>query len=407
MSDTEAGTTADARLTEPDSDALDALIDAGFDPELVSQPLRDRAQRVAALFGLLDTPVESSDAALGDLAYLRVLRAGSAQQPAFREAVLCEQDQAVVDALVEAGLAPTDALTGPNERRRRHTSLAAIIAKTPLSADAPADLTARTLAHIQSVIDDQSLRMDLSRRRGPHIRLSDLVSVAAALLLAASVLWPAMSVVRNQSRQAACRSNLQASAFGLSSYAGMNDDALPMITAGLSGLPWWNVGTPRQSNSANIFHLARGSYVNLAGLACPGNPQAPTAIADPNDTDWRELGEVSYSYRIMFGSVRPNWGSSSRIVILADRSPVVLRAVKGQPINPWENSPNHGGRGQTVLFSDGSTQWLKTTTLESGDNIYLPRPIEQAIDAVRRQHRLPPILGTETPASLDDAFVGP
>jgi hypothetical protein len=119
----------------------------------------------------------------------------------------------------------------------------------------------------------------------------------------------------------------------------------------------------------------------------------------------------------MFGPERPQWSGSqrheatrkpatdARVVILTDRSPVVLRAARGQAVNPWENSPNHGRHGQKVMFSDGSAAWYTTPELDNRDNIWLPLPLERAIGQVTgREVRLE---GNEFPASARDAFVGP
>ena len=92
---------------------------------------------------------------------------------------------------------------------------------------------------------------------------------------------------------------------------------------------------------------------------------------------------------------------------MSDRSPVVLRTVRGIAIDPRENSPNHAGRGQQVLLSDGSAFWLTTPMVTSRDNLWLPRPIEDAIRRLRGQAPPDTLSGHESPASLQDAFVGP
>jgi hypothetical protein len=94
-------------------------------------------------------------------------------------------------------------------------------------------------------------------------------------------------------------------------------------------------------------------------------------------------------------------------VVLADRSPVVIRILRGQPVNPSASSVNHRSAGQHVLFNDGSTAWITTPVLENGDNIWLPRSIERQIDEILRQHGRRPLSGTETPEDANDVFLGP
>eukprot|EP01025_Chloroclados_australasicus_P052924 TRINITY_DN61896_c0_g1_i1.p4 TRINITY_DN61896_c0_g1~~TRINITY_DN61896_c0_g1_i1.p4 ORF type:complete len:101 (+),score=21.64 TRINITY_DN61896_c0_g1_i1:58-360(+) len=96
----------------------------------------------------------------------------------------------------------------------------------------------------------------------------------------------------------------------MAAYAG-NYGALPQASASLAGNPWWEVGeNPAHSNSANLFTLARDRFVELAQLASPTNPQAPTSVTGEDATDWGSLDEVSYSYLNMFGRGGRDGGAS-------------------------------------------------------------------------------------------------
>jgi hypothetical protein len=123
--------------------------------------------------------------------------------------------------------------------------------------------------------------------------------------------------------------------------------------------------------------------------------------------DWGRIEEVSYSYQNLFAAERPSWSASQRTIVLIDRSPVILKAYMGRPIDPIENSPNHGGRGQAALFNDGSLEWLRSPVLENGDNIWLPRQVELAIRRLTHPRSADPLQGTESPDGTDDVFVGP
>jgi hypothetical protein len=94
-------------------------------------------------------------------------------------------------------------------------------------------------------------------------------------------------------------------------------------------------------------------------------------------------------------------------VVSADRSPVVLRAVRGQLMDPFANSPNHQGAGQHVLYNDGSAGWLRMPVLEAGDNIWLPRAVEIRLEQMTGRGPIQPLSGTEIPGGADDVFLGP
>ena len=387
-------------LDPRDELALEALLEAGFDVDAVSDPaLRPRVLRTAQVLGLLETDVFPADPALVDLAMVRIAR--------VREPALSRGDLEALDALAHAGWqADRVAPSALRPRARRHEAL--LLAATDAQARASDDLVERTMRAIDAATQ-QSAPIPIERaRRRVTARLQDVVSVAAVFLLVASVLWPVMGSLREDARRAICNGNFAAAGMGLGSYASFSDGQLPMASAGLGGAPWWNVGQgPEQSNSANLFMLPRTGFVPLSQLACPGNSLAPTALAE-QDTDWRRLDEVSYSYRIMFGPSRPDLHTATRFVVLVDRSPVVLRAIAGNPVDPLENSPNHGGRGQHVLWNDGSAQWTESPELPTGDNLWLPREIEDEIRRLQgKPRRIDPISGTELPGSVGDAFVGP
>lgn len=381
--------TQDTRqLGADDAAALDALVEVGYDPARITDPrLADRAARLAGLLGLVDAPVQIGSRALVDVTYLRAVRqtAGGAVPAA------------------------------------EHPGLAALLTAGPdFEGDARERLIGATVATIDRALDAEAARLRFDARRGrvASISIRDIVSVAAVLLIAASVVWPVLSHMREEGRRTACNANLGMASSALASYAQDYQYARPMVAGFGGGTPWWNVGSSeQQSNSANLYTLSREGYVSLAALACPGNSHAQT-VGAPDQRDWRSLEEISYSYQIVPVTGRVTWGDGKGVV-MTDRSPVILRAVRGEPIDPWANSPNHSGRGQHVVLSDGSVGWLSTPEIgvgenrwnaagsAHGDNIWLPRPIERAIDQVTGRRRLDSMKGTELPESPDDAFVGP
>lgn len=393
-------------LSEHDQQAVDRLLENGLSQ---SEPQNECEQRLHDLFSLLGTPV-SEESHRETRANLIEVLARRLRQQATAEARLTPQDEQACDEYIEAGYT----LSGINDETRARAekleAMGALITQGTLAAGSREQLIQATLAGIQSHIDSEESAMKVEDRRGGFElpgRWADLVSVAAMLLLAASVILPIMSGMRSASQQQMCYDNMNqtASAFGL--YTGENRDMLPMATAGF-GPTWMEVGTtPEQSNSANLFTLIRNQFAQLDDLACPANPNAATGDADPDAWDWNSLEEVSYSYRIMppGGMRATSVAQPVRVVLLADRSPVVLRISKKQAVIPEENSPNHSQSGQHMLMLDGSSKWSDTPMLDSKDNIWLPRPIESMIHQVREKYGI--ISGNEQPDGPTDAFVGP
>lgn len=406
-------------LSAADAAALDALIDGRPDldlPGALPPPLTGRGAKVSSLLALLSTPApgETRDSdTLTDITLARIDRAiaKAAEQEEFE---LCEDDAEAFDALVTAGY---DLARVPSVLRQRATRISDLLALsgTPWPAtDTYAqregeDLASRTMANIP-------LRLRPRERfgfAGGGLRIADLVSVAAVLLIAASVVWPLLATIRTHQRQAACGSNYASLSTAMGSYAGDYRDHFPMAAASLGGPTWWDVGAgPGKSNSANLYQLPKLQYASLSTLACPNNSQAPRGQCSQTSSDWSCLSAVSYSYQIMFGQDRPTWNQGQPVVILADASPVTRRAARGEMIFPDQNSQNHDGRGQWVLFSDGAGQWLNTPYVGS-DNIWMPAMYD--LVARKAQARIQngetrgiiEIRGNELPSSAQDSFLGP
>lgn len=393
--------------TPPSAAAIDALVEAGMDLERVAPDRRADASRVASLLARLGSVRLRNDQLLVDLAHLRAMRETERQhaEPALS---LIPDDEEALDAWMLAGHDASKVPSALRARARRHEAIGTLLAaRVPASGS----LIERTLQAVETADADRRDRLRLIPDRAAgrrRIRLGDLVSVAATLLIGAAVAWPMVSSARSHAQQTLCQANLGSTALALASYAAANKDSLPVANAGFGGGTWWNVGSdPQASNSANLFSLYTNGYVDLDDLACPGNPHAATDPAETRGFDWGRLEQVSYSYQIIPASRAPTFHANPSRVVLADRSPVILAAARGQPINPGSDSPNHGSRGQHVLHADGSTSWLRTPTLANGDNIWLPRSIEIRIRALEGGRPVDPIKGNELPESADDVFVGP
>jgi hypothetical protein len=386
-------------LSAADRAAIDALMEAGLDPSRVAPEHRERAEKLGRLLGYLE-----SDAAGAGLTDRTMDRIASASGEAR---TVVPADQRAIEHLLECGW---DAGAVPEEHRTRARQAMRIFDELrveDVSAVESADLADRTMDLIR--VHEQRERAwsataasELGeRRRG--LRLADLGSIAAIVLIGVAIFWPVLGGLKASAERRICEQNMHNAGVGFGLHASDQAGRLPMHQASLlrvaPGLAsWWDVGTPQRSHSANLFQLVGGGYATIEDLACPGNHRAPVSLWGEAE-DWRSPEEVSYSYQLFGGRSEPRLHELDRAVLLTDKSPVVVRARRGERVYAEERSHNHGGAGQHVLFSDGSASWLTRPVTPSGDNLWLPRELS-AIDGVR-------LRGVELPRSLDDAFVGP
>lgn len=399
---------------------LDALVEGAFAARDDTQraTLDQRGRKVLELLELLDTPAsppqtggselstQDRRSLLIDVTMARVLRQRRADQeaadtaaviwPATEDQTLAPADAEAMNALVTDGWDSSRA-----DGSERVSSLLSLLdAGVGRASDSLVD---RTLSRIQGEIDSRERRLRLTpeaqaaTQPSRGFRLADLVAVAAMLLIGTAILWPVLVSSRANVFLNACQSNMHQAGVGFSLYANDHDGRLPRSEE-FSGDEWWHVGDPAHSHSANLYRLIREGYSPIDALACPGNPFAPTAVHDPRAKDWSSHEQVSYSFQLFFSS-DPRFQASPGAVLLTDRSPLVSRAIHDGALNPDSRSRNHAGRGQHVLFGDMRVTFLHRPYVASGDNLWLPRDVEQGL----RGH----LTGSDRPSSPDDAFVGP
>lgn len=390
----------ESRLSEADARAVDRWIDG-------ESPANSREQRLDALLGLLNAESAiSADSTLTDLTMLRVLRAsgsGVSSDAAEAQPELNPMDAEALDAWMLAGGA-VDRVPAPlRERAERLHDMATLVSQGP-EPQASSDLVDKLMTRVAATPAQQ--RPDPQPEIAGRIRLADLMSIAAVLVVGVSVIWPMLSSMREAHYRTVSSARMAAVGNGMAAYAG-SYGALPQASASLAGNPWWEVGqNPAHSNSANLFTLARDRFVELAQLASPTNPQAPTSVTGEDATDWGSLDEVSYSYLNMFGRGGRDGGASlltPQSAVLADRSPIVPPSKRGEAARADANSTNFAGRGQHVLFGDGRVMWLTSPVLENGDNIWLPAVVERDLERDGRAT----LRGRETADGPQDAFLVP
>lgn len=273
---------------------------------------------------------------------------------------LNEDDQRLLDALVESGFDPQVLESLSAEERNR---VGAILNLFELLEDYPVEDADDSLVHATLArIDQYELRaaaqssqdsaLQSASRRG--FRLPDLVSVAAVLLIGASIFWPMLSTMKQRRIDDSCANNLRQMGYAFGRYANDYNGSIPVARAGL--FSEWTQSFP---NVVNLRPLVIGGYCEQNHLECAGH---------------EGLNGASYGYQWQIPDSDLTWGANRITIILGDRNPLIDAMFQSKlQTSALSNSLNHGGRGQNVLRTDGVVMWLENPMVGSEDNIWLPK----------------------------------
>ncbi len=241
---------------------------------------------------------------------------------------------------------------------------------------------------------------------------SEVVTAAAAVFLFISILFPSIGFMRQRYGQTHCGSQ-QASIYGgILNYMSDHDGLLPAVAAAPDA-PWWKVGDPGQENCSNtrrLWLLVRHKYVTPEQFVCPGRREEHKVNYDgipiERFSDFPSGIYIQFSFRIPCPTFDDR-NLKEKGVLLADRNPLSenlpsdLSQSCRLPLDEKQmraNSLNHRGRGQNVLFDDGSVRFERARhTSISDDDIYLLRSMFRGME----------IRGCERPSSLSDIFLAP
>jgi hypothetical protein len=241
---------------------------------------------------------------------------------------------------------------------------------------------------------------------------SEVAAVAAVIVLFVGVFFPASGFMRSKYHQVRCGSQLGAIANGLFSYVSDHDGLLPAV-AMTPGAPWWTIGYPGEENYSNTrrgWLLVRLLYVEPGRFVCPARrvahkPDFATlVIEDHNDFPSRAF--IHFSIRI--GCLDSDERRlEQRQVLMADLNPLSERLPTDHSASlsielceelMTSNSRNHNGRGQNLLLSDGSVEYIKVRRASiSSDDIYTL----QAMSCGSM------VYGVEFPSCEKDTFLAP
>jgi len=199
------------------------------------------------------------------------------------------------------------------------------------------------------------------------------VAVAAGIFAAGLLtLLPAVQRGKARMAQATCTFNLHQLGFSLSQYSGVHG-AYPYVPP--------SAPAARAGTFAVLLHDQQ-MLDGISNLDCPGNGTSKLAAPLPHYSELRRAEErdakcpnclhhLDYAYNLGY---RHPTGKPGPI---SSRLQAVIPLLADNPAHAdgkilEGNSPNHGGSGQNVLYSDGHVSWHPTRRLSPHDSdLYL------------------------------------
>jgi len=261
----------------------------------------------------------------------------------------------------------------------------------------PPELARRTLEFVAANRRRPMSLLEQVATRVPF-RWADFAVAAAILIAGTLTLLPAIHRSRERMNQAGCVFNLQQLGNSLGQYTSSH----PFLP-----YPPEHRSDTHAGMFAVILHDA-GVLDNFAVLDCPCNGPSPQVrkelasfdqVDQIRQTDPAAYGPMlcwDYAYNVGYRHVGSEHGGplevdfSSQIPVIADQPDHedFLFIRDG-------NSPNHGRRGQNVLFGDGSVRWFYSRRIGPQDpDVFLnnnrePRPGVHVSDSVLVPSKIP------------------
>ncbi|MEO0474514.1 MAG: hypothetical protein AAF085_00905 [Planctomycetota bacterium] len=367
------------RLSRADAELLDRLLAGEPLAEVVGADEPNRAEHVSRLLSLLDQwEAGEAEPGLAERAVTGVLAANpstlSMEDGQALDALLDLRRQGVADGPMPAGV------------RERAVGVREVLEVLDLAEGepVPTGLAERTM---QAIEKDRQARQQRSVMAGMHlgsdrqgsISIRQIATTAALIVMSLSILLPMLNNAHRDAMIAQCSSNLAGLGGDLQKiafdYKGEthraaqpeSDTLNPLARFARSGLD----GSTIPASRAGYFVLLDEQRVSAEHRYCPtGTSSDPTAIYNGQNP------AAGGPFR-MFLEARP---------IFADTNPLYAVTPEGlvrQPDVPiLTRSANHEGKGQNVLISDGSVEWMIRPAVQRGadtnDNIWVFQPEDDA-----------------------------
>jgi hypothetical protein len=260
----------------------------------------------------------------------------------------------------------------------------------------PADLALRTVAFVARNRRRPMTLLDQVATRLPF-RWADFAVAAGIFIAGTLTLLPAIHRSRERMNQAGCVFNLQQLGTSLAQYASLH----PFLP-----YPPSNRSDTHTGMFAVMLHDA-GVLNNFSVLDCPCNgacPRSMKELASFEQVDKiRKTDPESYQrmlcwdYAYNVGYRHASSGPGPLEVVHASQIPVLADQPDHEDFLTIRegNSPNHGRRGQNVLFGDGSIRWFHSRLVSPLDaDLYLnnnneARPGVDVSDSVLMPSKIP------------------
>lgn len=229
----------------------------------------------------------------------------------------------------------------------------------------PPGLARRTVLYVGERRRSRSI-LDFMPVKVPF-RMADVAVAAGIFLASVLTLVPAFQRSRQRMDQDACGFNLQQLGIGLSQYAALHGH-----------YPYAPSDQPNAATGTFAVTLHDSDLLHdLSTLDCPcnGKSQHETTLphldklpklSTESPERYRKMLHWDYAYHAGYRHPSGRPGPvpaklSSQVPLLADQPAHHLGEILEG------NSPNHDGRGQNVLFTDGHVSWHETRRVTPND----------------------------------------
>ena len=215
-------------------------------------------------------------------------------------------------------------------------------------------------------------------------RRADLLVAASILLCLGLLIPPALNKLRDRHNIVACQENLRRFGVALNAYSSHHGGAFPNVATAVVAEPQKNVAglvVPLLRETEG-FPQSAGFPADGTFVTCPAQAGPPCSAPSLDEVDNMDLSEFArrapslmgvYAYTLGYD----DGGGLQGMRVRADAPNELLPLMADQPPLDIEqgglgNSPNHGGRGQNVLYMDGHCAFQTTRLVGyERDDIYL------------------------------------
>jgi hypothetical protein len=269
---------------------------------------------------------------------------------------------------------------------------------------------------LEKLLRAESEKKVITKQQGFWRHLAESAAIAAGVFILASLFVPVTRQMRAQASKTACQANLSRVSRGIIQYGSEHNDFLPAV-ATKAGSPWWKIGSAgaeNQSNTRPLWLLVKQGYIQPKDFVCPGQSRKNALNLNLSQAQITQLSDfpnrqyIMYSFKLICD---PNKAvrSRTRTPLMADINPLFegcseIKNADGLAKSEFEpitlskkllaiNSPSHRGRGQNIMFSDGTVEFTSQRVF-GDDDIFTVRD--------QQVYR-----GTESPSCETDVFLVP